>query len=125
MWLLYTLIIITVILVILIIFSMHIQDEDLRTGSLLVLLLVGLFGWLIIGNNVTVKTKIEKIPIENLLIIKTKKISIIVVNDEDIYDYDSHWEYLNLNECAEYYEVKEYNMYGGLNSTDLEYRIKE
>jgi hypothetical protein len=57
-------------------------------------------------------------------VFKTDKIVIVVHNKDDIYEFDTHWEWVNLNDSTKFLLLQEYNMYGFKHNTDLVYEIE-
>jgi hypothetical protein len=118
------LIISTLIVLATIIYGIATNNGDVIGVSLFIFLVVLLFGWGLIASTTTFEKKYIEISSSYIDVFKTDKIVIVVHNKDDIYEFDTHWEWVNLNDSTKFLLLQEYNMYGFKHNTDLVYEIE-
>lgn len=101
----------TFISVIWVIRSFIIYDEDLITVSIVVTILIGVFGWGLIGAFVPVRSENYFLDMNDVSVEKTN--SIILVNSPfGVFVYDRKVDFDNINDSTQFSRKTNFNMYG-------------
>ena len=94
------------------------NNYDTPTYSVVVLIFVALFGWLIFGNAYSVSYEIKK----TKLIEMSKSENFIIVTDFDKYIiFDKKTDFDNITDTTTFYYYNGINMYGGVSSRTIFY----
>lgn len=130
MTLLYILSGLTIFLVLLIIRSYIIDNEELRVGSIIGLVALALIGWLMVGTIADARSVVR--PAEVLEVIKGKHVSLVIVKDwcqkkecdENIKFIRKPDELVILTDSTKFDWVIGYNLYGSETEHKLVFHSK-
>jgi hypothetical protein len=110
--------VLTVILIVLIIIGLSLNMDSLAASSIISLVVLGFFGWLVFGVSYTKETKIKHT--EPCSITHTRRV-VIVDDCVKIHTFEMKVDFDNITDSTKFYYEVDYNIYGGIINKKLKY----